>query len=179
MCSTTIPLAGEWEGASLRNSRVTCNVILPLISKQTDKVPLVALETALSDYSSIVTNTLGVRPKSILWSSLHDIRFLLLRMAHGEALNADCGGGSSSSNFLLMLYQLNSADMFASNAEHDESLEISRHARGLSSAFLVAVDVADGPEFARHEPRSRRLERGLAGKEERHRSSQCFVSRNL
>ena len=108
---------GEWEGASLRNSRVTCNVILPLVSSKTSRVPLMTVETALMEYNTICTNTLGARPKSILWNCLHDIRFLLLRMAHGEALNADCGGGSSSSNFLLLLYQLYSADMFAQNAE--------------------------------------------------------------
>jgi len=152
----------EWEGASLRNSRVTCNVILPLVSSKTSKVPLVSLETALADFNTIVTNTLGTRPKSILWSCLHDIRFLLLRMAHGEALNADCGGGSSSSNFLLVLYQLYSADMFATNAEHDESLEVSRHARGLSAGFLVGVDIVDSTEFHRHDARSKRLERGVA-----------------
>jgi len=152
----------EWEGASLRNSRVTCNIILPLVSSNTSKVPLVAVETALADYNTIVTNNLGARPKSILWNCLHDVRFLLLRMAHGEALNADCGGGSSSSNFLLALYQLYSADMFAKNAEHDESLEVSRHARGLSAGFLVGVDIVDGPEFHRHEGRSKRLERGVA-----------------
>jgi len=152
----------EWEGASLRNSRVTCNVILPMVSSKTSKVPLVSVETALSDHNAIIANTLGARPKSILWNCLHDVRFLLLRMAYGEALNVDCGGGSSSSNFLLALYQLYSADMFALNAEHDESVEVSRHARGLSAGFLVGVDVVDGPDFNRHEARSKRLERGVA-----------------
>lgn len=151
----------------MRNSRVTCNIILPLVSFKSSKVPLVAVETALADFNTIVTNTLGARPKSILWNCLHDIRFLLLRMAYGEALNADCGGGSSSSNFLLMIYQMYSADMFALNAEHDESIEISRHARGLSSGFLVGVDIVDGSEFNRHDTRSKRLERGVAGE---HRS---------
>jgi len=37
-----------------------------------------AVETALADYNTIVTNTLGARPKSILWCCLHDIRFLLM-----------------------------------------------------------------------------------------------------
>jgi len=108
-------------------------------------------------------NTLGARPKSSLWNCLHDVRFLLLRMAHGEALGADCGGGSSSSNFLLLLYQLYSADLLAKNAEHDESLEVSRHARGLSSGFLVGVDVVDNPDFDRADSRMRRLERSVAG----------------
>ena len=126
---------------------MTCNVILPLVTPKTSKVPLVAVETALADDNTIVTSTLKVHPKN----------------NHGEALNANCGGGSSSSNFLLALYQLYSADMFAKNAEHDESLEVSRHARGLSAGFLVGVDIVDGPEFHRHEGRSKRLERGIAG----------------
>lgn len=122
-----------------------------------------AVETALADYNTIVTNTLGARPKSTLWICLHDLRFLLLRMAHGEALNADCGGGSSSSNFLLVLYQLYSADMFTKNAEHDESTEVSRHARGLSAGFLVGVDIVDDVTFDRLDTRPKRLERGVAG----------------
>ena len=121
------------------------------------------VETALMEYNTICTNTLGARPKSILWNCLHDIRFLLLRMAHGEALNADSGGGSSSSNFLLLLYQLYSADMFAQNAEHDEGMEVSRHARGLSSGLVVGVDIVDGSEFDRQDSRSKRLEKGVAG----------------
>lgn len=154
---------GEWEGASLRNSRVACNVILPLVSTKTSSVPLMSVENALADVSNIMTNTLGVRPKSTLWSCLHDVRFLLLRMAYGEALNADCGGGSSSSNFLLALYQLYTADMFAANAEHDESQEVSKHARNLSYGFLVGEDIVDKPVFDRNlNSRSKRLERGVA-----------------
>ena len=164
--SNLFPFAGEWEGASLRNSRVNCNVIVPLVSSKSSKVPLVALETALADYNVVVAHTLGSRPASVLWTSLHDMRFLLLRMAYGEALNADCGGGSSSSNFVLLLYQMCSADVFATNAEHDESVAVSRHARGLSTGFLVGADVVDGPEFCRHDSRSKRLERGVAGEKE-------------
>ena len=84
-------------------------------------------------------------------------------MAHGESLGADCGGGSSSSNFLLLLYELYSADMFAQDAEHDESLEVSRHARGLSAGYLVGVDIVDDVSFERIDSRSRKLERGVAG----------------
>lgn len=157
-------VAGEWEGANLRNSRVACNVILPLVSSKTSMVPLITVETAMAEYNTIVTNTLGARPKSILWNCLHDVRFLLLRMAYGEALGADCGGGSSSSNFLLLMYQLYAADLLAKNAEHDESLEISRHARGLSAGFLVGMEIVDDADFDRNDPRLRRLERGVACK---------------
>ena len=152
----------EWEGASLRNSRVTCNVILPLVSSKNNEVPLIKVESALAEYNAIATNTLGVRPKSTLWNCLHDLRFLLLRMAHGESLGADSGGGSSSSNFLLLLYQLYSADMFAQNAEHEESIEVSRHARGLSAGFFVGADIIDDVSFDRTTARSRKLEKGVA-----------------
>ena len=49
----------EWEGASLRNSRVTCNVIVPLVSSKSSQVPLVAVEGALADHQSIISNMLG------------------------------------------------------------------------------------------------------------------------
>jgi len=125
-----------------------------------------AVETALADYNAIIANTLGARPKSMLWSCLHDVRFLLLRMAYGEALNSDCGGGSSISNFLLVLYHMYSADVFARNAEHDyESVEVSRHAKGLSAGFLVGTDIVEGPEFDRMDgdARSKRLVRAVGG----------------
>ena len=151
----------EWEGASLRNSRVTCNIVLPLASSKTSSVPLIAVESALGEVNSITTTILGSRPKSMLWNVLHDVRLLMLRMAYGEALNADCGGGSSSSNFLLILYQLYTADMLSKNADIDDS-QVSRHARGLSSGFIAASNIVDSVDFARQDSRSKRLERGVA-----------------
>jgi hypothetical protein len=78
-------IAAEWEGDNLRNSRVACNVILPLVSSKTSKVPLITIKTTMVEYNTIVINTLGTHPKSILGNCLHDIRFLLLRLAYGEA----------------------------------------------------------------------------------------------
>jgi hypothetical protein len=127
----------EWEGASLRNSRVNCNVILPLVSSRSSKVPLVAVDVALTDHQTAVSNLLGARPKSMLWTVLHDVRFLLLRMAYGEALNADCGGGSLASNAKLVFYQLFMADMFEKDAQVDAA-ETAQHARALSAGFLAA-----------------------------------------
>ncbi len=79
-------IAAEWEGDNLHNSRVASNVILSLVSSKTSKVPLITIKTSMVEYNTIVTNTLGTRPKSMLWNCLHDIRFLLLRLAYGEAL---------------------------------------------------------------------------------------------
>lgn len=48
----------EWEGASLRNSRVSCNVILPLASQKNSKVPVMSLESALADQQVAISNLL-------------------------------------------------------------------------------------------------------------------------
>jgi len=56
----------EWEGASLRNSRVSCNVILPLMSKGNSRVPVMELGNALVNHQQAVTNMLGSKRKSML-----------------------------------------------------------------------------------------------------------------
>jgi len=136
----------EWEGASLRNSRVKCNVMLPLVSSRSSKVPLVAVDSALTDHSTAVSNLLNARPKSMLWTVLHDVRLLLLRIAYGEPLNADCEGGSLSSNSRLVYYQLLMADMFAKDAEID-SPQTARHACNLSGGFLAACTMIKADDY--------------------------------
>ena len=130
----------EWEGAKLRNGRVSCNAILPLVSSRSSKVPLMAVDSALSDHQTAVSNVLGASVKNPLWTTLFDARFLLLRFAYGEALNLDSGGGSLSSNAALLFHHLTMAEMFEKNAQLD-SPELSQHARGLSAAFLSACAI--------------------------------------
>jgi E3 ubiquitin-protein ligase UBR4 len=136
----------EWEGAILRNSRVNCNVILPLVSSKSSDVPLVAVDSALTEYQTAVNNLTGSAPKSMLWTVLHDVRFLLLRMAHGEPLNADCGGGSLSSNAQLLIHQLMMADMFEKDAQVD-SPETAQHVRNLSAGFLAACSIVHAEDY--------------------------------
>ena len=150
----------EWEGAALRNSRVACNVILPLVSSKSSAVSLVAIDSAFSEYQKTITNLLGSTPKSMLWNTIHDTRLLLLRIAHGEALNADCGGGSLASNCQLLYYQLVMAEMVDKDAQVDQPRE-SQHARGLPCGFLAASSMLiskDGKETAN----STTLLRGMA-----------------
>ena len=90
----------------MRNSRVKCNVILPLVSSRSSQVSIGSVEQALTEHQSAVANLIGVQPKSNLWNLLYDVRLLLLRMAYGELLNEDCGGGSLMSNSKLIFYQL-------------------------------------------------------------------------
>jgi len=130
----------EWEGASLRNSRVSCNVILPLMSKGNSKVPVMEMENALADHQQAVTNMLGSKPKSMLWTVLQDIRLLLLRLSYGETLNTECGGGSLSTNSMLIFHSLFLTDMFAKDAEHDLPVTV-RHANGLSTAYLASSSI--------------------------------------
>lgn len=137
----------EWEGASLRNNRCNCNVIMPLVSSRSSKVPLIAVDAALTDHQAAISNLLGSNPKSMLWTVLHDVRFLILRMAYGEALNADCGGGSVVSNCQLIYYQLLMADMFDQDAQVDQP-EMSQHARGLSAALLAGCAILKSSDSA-------------------------------
>lgn len=136
----------EWEGATLRNSRVNCNVILPLVSSRSSQVPLGFVEQSLTDHQVAVANLIGARPKSNLWMVLHDVRLLLLRMAYGEALNADCGGGSLLSNLQLLFYQLSMAKSFESEAQVDSPAS-SLHARALSAGFLAARDIISADDY--------------------------------
>jgi E3 ubiquitin-protein ligase UBR4 len=127
----------EWEGAKLRNGRVDCNIILPLVSSRSSKVSLIAVDAALSEHQSAVSNLLGATPKSMLWTNLYDTRFLLLRMAYGEALDTDCGGGSLESNCNLLFYQMVIAATFDRDAQMEQP-DQSQHARGLSAGFIAA-----------------------------------------
>ena len=151
----------EWEGASLRNSRVNCNVIFPLVSSKSSSVPLMAVEKSMSDYQNVLSNTLGSRPKSMLWTILHDIRLLLLRMCYAESLNTDCGGGSLSSNLLLLFYSFQMADMLSDDAEHDAS-ETVEHARELSTGFLIGFKILQAKDYPNENSTAKRLQRSIA-----------------
>jgi hypothetical protein len=65
----------------------------------------------------------------------------MLRIAYGESLNTDCGGGSLASNVQLLFYQLLTADMFDKDAQVDQPVQ-SQHARCLSTGFLAACTIA-------------------------------------
>jgi hypothetical protein len=76
----------------------------------------------------------------MLWTTLHDIRLLLLRIAYGEPLNSDSGGGSLTSNVMLCFYQLFLADLLGKDAEHDSPVS-ARQARFLPGGFIVAMEL--------------------------------------
>ena len=136
----------EWEGATLRNSRVNCNVILPLVSSRNSQVSIGAVEQALTEHQSSVANLIGVQPKSNLWTVLYDVRLLLLRMAYGELLNEDCGGGSLMSNSKLIFYQLSMATSFDLEAQVDSPTS-SLHARAISAGFLAAREILSASDY--------------------------------
>jgi len=141
----------EWEGASLRNNRVTCNVILPVISSKSQKVPLVSVESSLQEYQTAISNVIsstsssgGGKPKSMLWIILFDVRLLLFRISYGETLNADCGGGSLTSNVALVYHMFSLALTFAKHCENNQgSTNAIRHAKCLSAGFIAACEMCD------------------------------------
>jgi len=151
----------EWEGAKLRNGRVDCNIILPLVSSHSSKVPLIAVDSALSEHQQAVSNILGTNAKSSLWTTLFDARFLLLRFAYGEALNMDCGGGSLASNCSLLFHHLTMGEMFEKNAQLEQP-ELSQHVRGLSAAFLAATCMVTDPSSTISDGNRSSLTRGIA-----------------
>mmetsp|Transcript_108163 Transcript_108163/g.302973 ORF Transcript_108163/g.302973 Transcript_108163/m.302973 type:complete len:306 (-) Transcript_108163:40-957(-) len=95
----------------------------------------------------------------MLWNILHDVRFLLLRMAYGEPLNADCGGGSLVSNSQLVYHQLLMADMFEKDAQVDAP-EMAQHARNLSAGFLAASAMTHADDYNKRNQSL--LHRGMA-----------------
>ena len=151
----------EWEGAKLRNGRVDCNIILPLVSSHSSQVPLFAVDSALSDHQASISNVLGTNAKSSLWTTLFDARFLLLRFAYGEALNTDCGGGSLASNCSLLFHHLTMGEMFEKNAQLEQP-ELSQHVRGLSAAFLAACAIVTDREPSVSDTIRSSLTRGVA-----------------
>jgi hypothetical protein len=151
----------EWEGASLRNSRVSCNVILPLVSSRSSNVGLGAVDLALTEYQTAISNLIGARPKSKLWTVLHDVRFLLLRMAYGETLNTDCGGGSLASNSQLLFYQMLMADMFEKDAQVDAP-ETAQHARNLSAGYLAACAICRAEDLEKSDFTTSALRKHIA-----------------
>ena len=150
----------EWEGASLRNSRVSCNAILPLVSKRNSDVPVMSLENALADHHTVASNILGSQPKSMLWTILHDVRLLLLRVSYGESLNYDCGGGCLTSNAALVFYSLFMADLQARNAEIDLP-EIVQHAKQLTAGFLATSSIFRAADYRDDNLASQRMRRGF------------------
>lgn len=136
----------EWEGATLRNLGVNCNVICPLVSSKSSSVSLFSVEQALAEHQTAVANMIGVPPKSNLWTVLHDLRLMLLRIAYGESLDADCGGGSTGSNAQLIFHQLSMAKMFENEAQVDAPT-VAQHARNLSAGFLAACEIVSAEDY--------------------------------
>ena len=96
------PPKSEWEGAMLRNSRASCNSLLPLYNPTVHKMSFLgAVERHFGTVSSF-----GDQSMSRFGQIMHDIRLLMLRIAYKETLWDDTGGGSLSSNLKLLPYQL-------------------------------------------------------------------------
>lgn len=114
----------EWKGASVRNPRVNCNVILPFVSNKSSKVHwLHWLNAKLLFRTFLILGLVGSCLQLCAMYVFSCFEWL-------EPLNWDCGGGLLSSNVSLLFHQLSLADMFTKDAEID-SHETVKHVRTL------------------------------------------------
>lgn len=96
----------EWDGALLRNGQTKCNNLIPLRGPATiseDMYKAVAdgfLQAQLVDFSS---SAVYKRSRDLFLLTLHDVKFLLLRLAYQEPLSEDTNGGGRMSNFKLLV----------------------------------------------------------------------------
>ncbi len=125
----------EWEGAALRNSRMSCNSMLPIWSpsprEEPRSSPGIGVGSATASWAHCLdkhfSNVQEVM-QSALYSSggtcvgvsghrvvpavgrlclvLHDIRLLLMQLCYQENLSLASGGGSLGSNIRLFWYML-------------------------------------------------------------------------
>ena len=151
----------EWEGASLRNSRISCNAILPVMLTRNPLVSTKLIDRALADHQSCTATVLGSRPKSMLWTILHDVRLLMLRISYGETLNVDCCGGSLSSNSSLILYTLLLVHKLAKDTKQKLQGTI-QHIKELSSGYLAAFEIVSSKDLDRKSVNLENLQRSIA-----------------
>jgi hypothetical protein len=95
----------------------------------------------------------------MLWTTLHDIRLLMLRIAYGEQLNTDSGGGNLRSNISLIYYQLHLAAMFEKTARHDNPAS-AQHCSALHLGYIAAWEVLQAHDFTGFSANA--LQRGIA-----------------
>ena len=131
----------EWQGATMRNSRVKTNAILPLTGY--GGVDASSYTQAIEKYYSNVTSATGVTTSSTsqtqiprLFLVLHDIKILLELLASGSSVSEVSQGGSITSNSAHLLRLLCFARNMSSMAELGGEPGPAR-AKSLPSAFVV------------------------------------------
>ncbi|CAM9374506.1 unnamed protein product [Chrysoparadoxa australica] len=125
----------EWEGAALRNSRVQCNTVLPLRGAATPKE---AYRSSLDKHFTMLQEV-GHSSASRLSVVLHDVRMLLLQFSYGEDVSAHSGGGSLTSNMLLMAYQLQTAAHLMVNGPPSVVASVNDQHTRLLHAFVAGT----------------------------------------
>ena len=97
----------------------------------------------------------------MLWTILHDVRLLMLRISYGETLNIDCCGGSLSSNSSLILYTLLLVHKLARDTNQKLQGTI-QHIKELSSGYLAAFEIVSSKDLDRKSVNLENLQRSIA-----------------
>ncbi|KFD55086.1 hypothetical protein M513_04004 [Trichuris suis] len=88
----------EWESAMLHNASTRCNGLLPLLGPQTSDGDY---GSALAKHQRYVYHHTGFNDFG-LKTSVHDLKFLMFRIAKGESLSTDTGGGGRGANLSFL-----------------------------------------------------------------------------
>ncbi|CDW57727.1 E3 UbLigase R4 domain containing protein [Trichuris trichiura] len=109
----------EWESAMLHNASTRCNGLLPLLGPQTSDADY---GSALAKHQRYVYHHTGFNDFG-LRTSVHDLKFLMFRIAKGESLSTDTGGGGRGANLsflphlaVVCLYYITSTNAYHEHA---------------------------------------------------------------
>ena len=120
-------------------------------------VPNHLVDAYFEEYESEIVCIAGSRPRSMLWLILHDIRLLMLRMSYGESITQDCGGGSLTSNSLLIFYLMLLAEKYKSN-----QIDALSHALALSSGLILGWKIIQSKDHGMDSSHFSRLQFNVA-----------------
>jgi hypothetical protein len=130
---------GEWQGATMRNSRVKTNCLLPL--KGYGMVNEVQYVESIEKFYSNVGTATGISPASSsslsrTFLAIHDIKSLTELLVSGDSMSEGSEGGSITSNCLHLLRLFGFARGVASVAELNGEPEAHR-AKATAAAFAI------------------------------------------
>jgi len=136
----------EWEGATLRNTRVSCNALLPL---ESTTVSLSEYSRAEELFWSHVSASIGISPgrtSSKTFLLLHNTRFLMKAMSAGDNLASLSGGGILASNATHLLNLIKLCKATTKTALVSDSPGEATRAYSLPAAFVVNALIQEGGE---------------------------------
>nr|CAB3267470.1 E3 ubiquitin-protein ligase UBR4-like [Phallusia mammillata] len=108
----------EWDSALLQNTNTKCNGLLPLWGAQ---VPEAAFASCLARHNTYIQEATGQREPGF-YSTVHDLKLLLLRFANERSFSEETGGGGRQSNINLIPYLIHTG-LYVVNSTRNQGRE--------------------------------------------------------